>query len=147
MSKHQFQKSSVGWGAAVVAGAFFAAGGALAGPNCEEILNNNGYVCQLKASFGDEEDPEAFFQFNSNGDFTLFVDGLGFPLTCSCKTKGSFKNPKFDASKDFHCVGGGEGFALSLAGKVSGSGKKIKKGEIANSDGDTLVFECEEAEG
>ena len=87
-------------------------------------------------------------RFNSTapttGNFDLVVDGLSSnALGCSCKATGSFKKPKFDASKEWVCVTadrvGPNGY--TWWGKVASSGKIIKV-SAAGSDGQSYVFNC-----
>src|SRR5882724_7211625 len=73
--------------------------------NCQDVLDNNVYRCQVKSDF--DTPFEDCFRFTSPGvqsdKFDLFVDGLGIVQGCSCKAGGSFNTPDFDASKEFQC--------------------------------------------
>lgn len=114
--------------------------------NCEDLLGDTVYSCEAKNDTG-ETFPECL-RFNSTapttGNFDLVVDGLGSnALGCSCKATGSFKKPKFDASKEWVCVTadrvGPNGY--TWWGKVASSGNIIKV-SAAGSDGQSYVFNC-----
>ena len=111
--------------------------------NCEEVLDNNVYRCQVKSDFGTAF--EDCFSFISPGDrsdkFDLFVDGLGQVLGCSCRASGSFNSPAFDASKEFQCVTNGvDGFGIAFNGRADRT--QLKKGQVVNEFGDSFLFEC-----
>ena len=125
--------------------------------NCQDLLDNNVYRCQVKSDF--DTAFEDCFRFTSPGvqsqDFDLFTDGLGEVLGCECKAKGSFKNPRFNKSNDFHCVNAreqaeGEAFLnIAFEGQVSAEwdrgkkrGKRINNGQAVNEFGDSFVFQC-----
>ena len=117
--------------------------------SCEYLLGDTVYSCEVKSESGDPLID--CLRFNStapttSGNFDLIVDGLGSRnFGCSCKTTGSFKNPKFDASKEWVCVTTDQtdfnGSGYTWWGKVTSSGK-IKKVYAAGSGGDTYIFNC-----
>jgi hypothetical protein len=85
--------------------------------DCQDVLDNNVYSCQVKADFGNEfSDCFRFFSPGTQSDkFDLFVEGLGQIQGCSCKASGSFGTPDFNASKEFECVTSGSGgWVLSI---------------------------------
>jgi hypothetical protein len=119
--------------------------------SCEDLLGDTVYSCEVK---GEGEMSEPFtecLRFNStapttSNNFDLVVDGLGFKaFGCSCKATGSFKKPKFDASKEWVCVTTDQvdtdGSGYTWWGKVTAAGKIIKV-NAAGSDGATYVFNC-----
>jgi hypothetical protein len=74
-------------------------------------------------------------------DLDLNIDGLGIPLGCDCKPKGSLNNPKFSESKKFLGVTTAEGgFGIAFEGTASSN--KIKKGTAVNEFGDSFIYEC-----
>jgi hypothetical protein len=131
-----------------------------AAENCQDLLDNNAYHCQVTRQDGSSF--EDCFVFNSAspvlGDFDLTVEGLGQTLGCSCETK---KADKFKQTKTFLCVTAREDENVSVAdtvsdgdnvsvpdsiafeGKVSGKGTKIKKGQVVENDGFSYIFTCE----
>lgn len=117
---------------------------ARAATNCQDLLANNSYRCQVNDEIHGQF--ETCFQFVSPGvagtKFDLVDDETGDTLECECKATGSVKNPKFNASKAFLCGHAGSGDAVE--GKVSGNGKNIAKGQFFfNDDPDeSWVFEC-----
>ena len=128
---------------------------AQAAANCEDLLDNNAYGCEITTQEGDVF--HDCFIFNTEdpvvGDFDLFVEGLQEePLGCSCETK---KANKFKQTKSFACVTARSEDTVSLEdnvsvqdsivfeGKVTGKGKKIKKGQIVQDDGFSYIFTCE----
>lgn len=112
-----------------------------AASNCEEILGDNLYRCQVKQEAGAQF--ENCSQFVSSGGksskFDLVIDGA-FTFGCTCRAKGSIKKPKFNASKEFLCVASNVGEAI--VGKVSGNGAKIKGGFLADETGPSVIIEC-----
>ena len=123
--------------------------------NCEDLLDNNAYRCEITTQEGDVF--HDCFVFNSAdpvvGDFDLVVEGLQEePLGCSCETK---KAKKFKQTKSFACVTARTDDNVSLddnvsvqdsivfEGKVSGKGKKIKKGQIVQDNGFSYIYTCE----
>lgn len=127
---------------------------AQAAANCEDLLDNNAYRCEVTRQDGSSF--EDCFVFNSDspvvGDFDLTVEGLGQTLGCSCETK---KADKFKQTKTFLCVTAREDDNVSVAdnvsvpdsiafeGKVAGKGTKIKKGQVVENDGFSYIFTCE----
>jgi hypothetical protein len=117
--------------------------------SCEDLLGDTVYSCEVKSEVVDPF--IECLRFNStaptiSGNFDLVVDGLGSrEFGCSCKATGSFKNPKFDTSKEWVCVSTDQvdssGSGYTWWGKVTSSGK-IKKVNAASSDGATYVFNC-----
>jgi len=115
--------------------------------NCQDLLANNRYRCQVKTELGAQF--EACFQFVSPGSlstkFDLSVSGGSYFLTtleCECKAKGSFNHPKFNQSTEFLC--GNEQYGDAAEGKAGGQGKKISNGQYfynATSDRSD-VFQC-----
>jgi len=120
-----------------------------AGKNCEDLLDNNAYRCEITFEGNPGESFEDCLIFDSEGltlgDFDLFVVGLDEVLGCSCEGKGK----KFDNSKQFVCVGGPEGDNVSVgddvsfSGKVKAKGKKIKNGQVVFEDGGSYTYKCE----
>ncbi|OPX96684.1 MAG: hypothetical protein A4E59_01024 [Syntrophorhabdus sp. PtaB.Bin027] len=119
--------------------------------SCEDLLGDTVYSCEVKSEIGDGEPFTECLRFNStapttSSNFDLVVDGLESPaLGCSCKATGSFKKPKFDASKEWVCVTADQVDPSSPGytwwGKVTAAGKIIKV-NAAGSDGTTFVFNC-----
>ena len=72
--------------------------------NCQELLDNRAYRCEVKADFGPTFTD--CFQFISPGqqslDFDLAIAGLGQTLSCACKAGQSFRRPQFAVARDFH---------------------------------------------
>ncbi len=140
-------RNSLFVGGAFVAFALtFAAGIHLArAENCQDVLGNNVYSCDVKSEFGDEFSD--CFRFTSPGTqsdkFDLFVDRLGHVQGCSCKAAGSFSTPDFNGSKEFACVTTVEDddFQISFSGKADGT--RLKKGQVVNEFGDSFLFECQ----
>jgi hypothetical protein len=120
------------------------AGAQTAQANCEELLDNNHYRCQVQSDQGDAF--EDCFIFSSPGNvssqFDLFPVVLDKTLGCGCKAKG---NDKFHEADAFLCVGPDEeeGQQVVFEGAVTGKGEKIKKGQTIVSNGDSFTFECE----
>lgn len=119
-----------------------------AATTCENLLANNVYRCHMKTinpDSGDEIDFDDCFRFSSPGTlsshFDLSVDLLEIPQGCDCSATGSFKNPKFSASKEFHCTTDTSGSGYGFRGKVVGN--KIQKGQAIGSSGDSYVYECD----
>lgn len=114
---------------------------AAARAGCGERLGNNVYRCAVAAEDGTTF--EDCFRFSSPGavsdKFDLAPDQLGATLGCTCKAKGKPRRPKFGVSSAFECTGAED---VSFEGTVSGNGKKIGKGFIANAAGGSFVFEC-----
>ena len=114
---------------------------AAARAGCGERLGNNVYRCSVVAQDGSSF--QDCFRFASPGGvsdkFDLAPDQLGATLGCTCKAKGKPKRPKFDASSAFACTGAED---TSFEGTVSGNGKKIGKGFVANATGGAFVFTC-----
>ena len=115
--------------------------------NCQDLLANNSYRCQVKTELGSEF--EACFQFESpgslSGKFDLTVEaGPEFRTTleCECKARGDFNNPQFNQSTKFLC--GNEQYGDAAEGKVGGQGKKITKGQFLYNVTPNLayVFQC-----
>jgi hypothetical protein len=121
-----------------------------AAENCEDLLDNNAYFCQVTPQIGSDFTFGDCFLFNSAspvlGDFDLTVAGLGETLGCSCETK---KVTKFKQTKRFLCVTAEQDDnvsavdAVAFEGKVTGNGKKIKKGQVVFEDGHSFIFNCE----
>jgi|SRR5262245_8907110 len=111
--------------------------------NCQDVLDNNVYSCQVKADFGNEfSDCFRFFSPGTQSDkFDLFVEGLGQVQGCSCKASGSFGTPDFNASKEFECVTSGSGgYGIQFSGKADGT--RLKKGQVSDEFGNSYIFEC-----
>jgi hypothetical protein len=111
--------------------------------NCQDVLDNNVYRCQVKSDF--DTPFEDCFRFTSPGvqsdKFDLFVDGLGIVQGCSCKAGGSFNTPDFGASKEFQCVTTGiDDFGIAFNGRADGT--QLKKGQAVNEFGDSFLFQC-----
>jgi hypothetical protein len=115
--------------------------------NCQDLLANNRYRCQVKTELGFQF--EACFQFKSPGilsnKFDMSVDGgpaFFTTLECECKAKSDFNNPKFNQSTEFLC--GNEQYGDAAEGKAGGHGRKITKGQFFyNSTPDRSdVFQC-----
>ena len=124
--------------------------------NCEDLLDNNAYRCEITTQEGDVF--HDCFVFNTAdpvvGDFDLVVEGLQEePLGCSCETK---KANKFKQTKTFLCVTArpeednvslednvSVQDSIAFEGKVSGKGKKIKKGQIVGNNGFSYIYTCE----
>ena len=123
---------------------------AQAGANCEDLLDNNAYFCQVTPEIGSDFTFGDCFLFNTAspvlGDFDLTVAGLGETLGCSCETK---KATKFKQTKSFLCVTARQDDnvsaedAVAVEGKVAGKGQKIKKGQMVFEDGQSYIFNCE----
>jgi len=113
--------------------------------DCQDILANNLYRCQVNAEVLGPF--ESCYQFVSPGTlspkFDLVIDGTGH-FGCTCKAKGKVDDPHFNASKEFFCVEPvNYSLAEALEGKVTGNGKKIKGGFVSNQSGVSGVIECE----
>jgi hypothetical protein len=114
--------------------------------NCQDLLDNNVYRCQVKSDFGTAF--EDCFRFTSPGlqsqDFDLFIDLLGEILGCECKAEGSLENPQFNESREFHCVNALFSAFLNIAfeGEVAEHGETLKNGQAVNEFGDSFVFRC-----
>ncbi len=111
--------------------------------NCQTVLGNNVYRCQVKSDF--DTPFEDCFRFTSPGvqsdKFDLFVDGLGIVQGCSCKAAGSSNTPSFGTSKEFQCVTTGEDdFGIGFDGKADGT--QLKSGQAVNEFGDSFIFQC-----
>jgi hypothetical protein len=116
---------------------------------CQEELNNNVYLCQVKSDFGTTF--EDCFRFTSpdvaSEDFDLLIDGFG-DLACECKAEGSFRRPKFEQSfeqpDEFHCVAVPETnfFNLAVEGEVEDDGDELEDGQAVNSFGNSFVLKC-----
>jgi len=107
---------------------------------CEDFLANNRYSCTYKVEGLGDVLYRTCFQATTPGsssDFTLQV----FPTTtlrCSCLAQGNLKNPKYDQSKEFLCVGN-SGF--SATGKATS--QKIKDGHLLIYGASGIyVYEC-----
>lgn len=119
--------------------------------SCEDFLGDTVYSCEVKSEVGDGEPFTDCLRFNStaptaSSNFDLVVDGLSSnALGCSCKATGSFKKPKFDASKEWVCITADQVDTSSPGytwwGKVTSAGK-ITKVNAAGSDGATFVLNC-----
>jgi len=118
-----------------------------AGQNCEDLLDNNAYLCQFTDQQGNTL--QECMRFNSAGpelgDFDLSVAEL--TLGCSCETK---KAKKFKQSKSFLCVTAFEGDdnvstpdSVTFAGKVTSKGTRIKKGQVVIETGFSFIYTCE----
>lgn len=113
--------------------------------NCENLLANHSYLCQVKSEFSEFTD---CFSFPAPGvlspHFDMYASVLGDLLACDCKTTGTLAKTNFSASKEFHCVTAGDApFGISFSGKAVGT--KIKKGTAITEEGFTFVYECEQA--
>jgi len=115
--------------------------------NCQDLLANNRYRCQIKTELGSQF--EACFQFISPGGlsskFDMSVDGgpaFFTTLECECKAKSDFNNPKFNQSTEFLC--GNQQYGDAAEGKAGGHGRKITNGQFFyNSTPDRSdVFQC-----
>jgi hypothetical protein len=116
--------------------------------NCQDLLANNRYRCQVKTELGAEF--AACVQFTSPGSlsskFDMTTDGgpnFGTTLECECKAKGSFANPQFNAAnKRFLC--GNQQYGDAAAGTVGGHGQKITNGQYFFNDPTDLsyIFQC-----
>jgi hypothetical protein len=111
--------------------------------DCQDVLDNNVYLCHVKSDFGSEFTD--CYRFTSPGTqsykFDLYADVLGQVQGCSCKAAGSFGTPDFNGSKEFECVTTGEeDFQISFSGKADGT--QLKKGQIVSEFGDSFIFEC-----
>jgi hypothetical protein len=115
--------------------------------NCQDLLANNRYRCQVKTELGSQF--AACFQFKSPGNlsskFDMSVDGgpdFGTTLECECKAKSDFGDPKFNQSTEFLC--GNQTFGDAAEGKAGGHGRKITNGQyFFNSTPDlSYVFQC-----
>lgn len=115
--------------------------------NCQDLLANNRYRCQIKTELGAQF--EACFQFQSpgslSGKFDMSVDGgpdLFTTLECECKAKSDFNDPKFNQSTEFLC--GNEQYGDAAEGKAGGHGKKITNGQFLYNVTPNLayVFQC-----
>jgi hypothetical protein len=107
--------------------------------NCEDLLANNVYRCEVRSDAGFLNDD--CLRFNSttpieSSNFDLSIDLLGDTLECSCKTTGSFKSPTFDSSKEWVCTTPDTGYVWG--GKVAGKGKITKV--YANDSRALLIF-------
>ena len=119
--------------------------------SCEDLLGDTVYSYEVKSEIGDGETFTDCLRFNStapttSSNFDLVVDGLGSrAFGCSCTATGSFKKPKFDASKEWVCVTTDQvdfsGSGYTWWGKVTAAHKIIKVNAAA-SDGATYVFNC-----
>jgi hypothetical protein len=114
---------------------------AAARASCGERLANKIFRCSVAAEDGSTfEDCFRFFSPGAVSDkFDLAPDQLGASLGCTCKAKGKPKRPKFGVSPAFECTGAED---VSFEGTVSGNGKKIGKGFIANAAGGSFVYGC-----
>ena len=116
--------------------------------NCEDLLDNNSYLCHFTTQEGDSFDDCMFFNSADPelGDFDAFVPGLP-PMGCSCETKNA---KKFKQTKRFLCVTALEPDenvstpdSISFEGKVTSKGKKIKKGQVVDETGFSYIYTCE----
>ena len=109
--------------------------------NCQELLDNRAYRCEVKADFGPTFTD--CFQFISPGqqslDFDLAIAGLGQTLSCACKAGGSFRRPQFAAARDFHCVTPAfTSFGIAFEGQVKEPevrGPKVREQEAEDQAG------------
>ncbi|MBI3800396.1 MAG: hypothetical protein HY268_25900 [Deltaproteobacteria bacterium] len=114
--------------------------------NCQDLLANNRYRCQVKTELGSQF--EACLQFSSPGSlsskFDMITEGPEFQTTleCECKAKSDFNNPKFNQSIEFLC--GNEQYGDAAEGKAGGHGKRITNGQyFFNSTPDlSYIFQC-----
>jgi hypothetical protein len=135
MTKLLFVFAVLGLASVTFAGIGNAAG------NCEDLLGDNIYRCEVKDESGTLRDQDCF-RFNSaptiSQDFDLNVD-LGGAFGCSCRFTGSFNTPTADASKEWICINPTS--VLTFGGKVAGK-EKISKVFGLNQGGDTFIFNC-----
>jgi len=118
--------------------------------NCQRLLDNHVYRCQVKASFGGKFTD--CLRFTSPGaqstKFDLSADRLpGQVLGCACRAGGSFARPQFNASNDYSCVTSGNGTGDELGIAFQGTVDEltsltITQGRADNEFGDTFVFLC-----
>jgi hypothetical protein len=113
--------------------------------SCTELLSSESYRCLVRSSFQTEF--EDCLRFTTPGavsqNFDLAVQELEETLGCACRTRGSFRRPRFGTATDFHCVTPPEAAnAASFAGKVAAKGRRLKKIQAVTSTGDTFVLEC-----
>jgi len=73
---------------------------------CAELIQGKAYRCTTVAKEdGSTSDVCARFLSGTSG-MILVVDGLD-AMACACEHTGSIKNPRFGASAEFACIGGG----------------------------------------
>ncbi len=108
--------------------------------NCLDRLNSRSYTCQIKNSLGGGSTFGVSFDAGA-----LLLAGDSF--TCSCGATGTFKNPNFNASKTKWLCVKAEDFGDGPVGTVIqgsvGAGGKITNVAGGNSDGTTLLFQCD----
>lgn len=112
---------------------------------CNTRVAGRIYSCTLATNFGAPGTTfNATLLFSGDGQAASYA-GSGFTLGCSCESKGSFKRPKFEVSKEFRCVGyifGSPTFSVDFSGKANKKGTKINKGHVATRFGESGVFKC-----
>ncbi len=116
---------------------------------CQDLLDNNVHRCQVKGDFFDGAFEECF-RFTTPGvrseNFDLALDlGPGVILSCDCQAKGGFKNPRFSAAKEFHCVTDPVNGAIGIqfTGRVGGKGATLRDVQGVNNFGSSFVAACE----
>jgi hypothetical protein len=116
-----------------------------AAADCQVLLGNNLYRCQVKSELGatNELCLRAISPGSASTKFDLqFNSFLGTSLGCICKATKTFKAPSFNTSTEFVC--GNPQFGDAATGKVGGKGKKIVGGNyFFNGTPNANVFECE----
>src|SRR5262245_17640562 len=116
--------------------------------NCQDLLANNRYRCQIKTELGSQF--EGCVQFQSPGSlsskFDMITSGssvFATTLECECKAKSDFNDPKFNQATEFLC--GNLEFGDAAEGKAGGHGRRITNGQYFFNDPTTdvsYVFQC-----
>lgn len=112
--------------------------------DCQSLLANNRYRCQVKSELGFQG--ELCFQFSSPGSVSSKFDlqptsFFATTLGCMCTATKTFNSPSFNTSKEFLC--GNPQFGDAATGKVTGNGGKILKGQYFFSGSPNAhVFQC-----
>ena len=115
-----------------------------AAQSCAALIRSNAYACTVKRDNGEQFDD--CYDFTSPGrlsdKFDLSIAGAGFDLGCSCEAAGTFRQPRFDRSRRFHCVSSNpEARELQLAVEGLASNRRLA-GTVVSDFGTSFVFKC-----
>ena len=114
---------------------------------CIERLTGKSYTCEAKDSDGGGTFASTLRygpSTSSDAQLVLFP-GTDAEVPCACDTTGTFKNPKFKASRTkWTCANTEEGVAFSIRGNVGPKGKitKVSAIQTNGSEPSTLIFDC-----
>ena len=118
--------------------------------HCERRLVGKTFQCEVIDQDGSEGTVIGTFTApGTSGDFDLTVvepDGESFHYGCSCRARGTFRDPDFDQDSEEYICANVEAAGEAVVGRVTRSGKisgeSVQVGEEADAIGLSSLFRC-----